>query len=81
MTIVSGPMDSDAGEDVVGLGGLQVHEHLAGVVVGAEQVGLRVDPRDPAPAAAVEGLHVHRVADRSASDRPRSKGWLYRSAV
>ena len=41
MTIVSGPIDSERANTSWSLGGLQVHEHLAGVVVGAEQVGLR----------------------------------------
>ena len=41
---------------------LQVHEHLAGLVVGLVQVVLVVDAGDAPPAAAVERLHVERVA-------------------
>ncbi len=56
--------DRQGAREVVVLDGrLQVHEHLAGLVVGLDEVGLVVDPRDAAPAAAVEGLHVHRVAE------------------
>ena len=51
------------GEVLVVDGGLQVHQHLAGLVVRAVQVAAVVDPRDPAPGAAVERLHVERVAE------------------
>ena len=51
------------GEVVVVDGGLEVHEHLAGVVVRRVQVVLVVDTAHPAPPAAVERLHVERVAD------------------
>ena len=61
------------GEHVVLHGGLQVHEHLAGVVVGAEQVGPIVDPGHAPPAAAVEGLHVERVAE-VVGDGPEVEG-------
>ena len=51
------------GEVLVVDGGLEVHQHLAGLVVRAVQVAAVVDPGDPAPAAAVERLHVQRVAE------------------
>ena len=51
------------GEVLVLDGGLEVHQHLAGLVVGLVEVVAVVDPGDAAPAAAVERLHVHRVAE------------------
>jgi hypothetical protein len=51
------------GEHVVRLDSLlQVHEHLAGLVVGGPQVVDVLDAGHSAPGAAVERLHVHRVA-------------------
>ena len=52
-----------AGEVLVVDRGLEVHQHLAGLVVRAVQVAAVVDPGDAAPAAAVERLHVQRVAE------------------
>ncbi len=63
MTIVSGPMDRARAKCVVVDGRLQVHEHLARLVVGVDEALLVVDPGDAPPAAAVEGLHVQRVAE------------------
>ena len=52
------------GEHVVALdGGLQVHQHLAGLVVGAVQLVDVADARDAAPGTAVVRLHEQRVAD------------------
>ena len=42
---------------------LQVHQPLARGVVDGVQLGRVADPRDADPLAAVEGLHVERVAD------------------
>ena len=67
--------------------GLQVHQPLAGLVVArAQLVGVR-DPRDADPLAAVERLHVERVADllrdlrrgRTAGCTSRAVGELERS--
>ena len=52
-----------AGEDVVVDGLLQVHEHLAALVVGGVQFGRVADPGDAAPGTAVIRLHEQRVAD------------------
>ena len=53
-----------AGEDVVPLhGGLQVHQPLLGLVVGAVQCVDVLDATHPHPGAAVERLHVQRHAD------------------
>ena len=51
------------GEVVVVDGGLEVHQHLAGLVVRLVQVAAVVDAGDAAPGAAVERLHVERVAE------------------
>ena len=59
-----GPDGQRPGERVVVLdGGLQVHQPLAGLVVGLVQLLAVAHPRDPDPGAAVVGLHEQRVAD------------------
>ena len=59
-----GPDREAAGEDVEVLDrGLQVHQPLAGGVVDGVQLRRVADARDADPLAAVEGLHVERVAD------------------
>ena len=52
------------GEYVVALGGgLEVHEHLTGLVVRTVQLFGVPDARDSAPSTAVVRLRVHRVPD------------------
>ena len=58
-----GPDGQGSGEDVIGLHRLlQMHQHLAGVVVRRHQLGLVPGLGHSSPAAAVKGLHKERIA-------------------
>ncbi len=45
--------------------GLQVHQHLARIIISVRQILLVVDPANAAPATAIKRLHIEGITDLS----------------